>query len=96
MSKHSGSDTEYRGRTVTSVNAPTVSGMAQLTDYDEISEVLRSRKFLQGQYPVSGKQMMRDTVATLDGDAHLKRRRVLAQLSMTKRSPSSGPDTCCR
>ena len=80
MSNQSTADRGKPGRAVAGVDAPPISGMAQLSDYEEIWEVLRSRKFLQGQYPVSGKQMMRDTVPTLDGEAHLKRRRVLAQL----------------
>jgi cytochrome P450 len=62
------------------VDAPIVTGMEQLGNYDEIQEILQSRKFLQGQYPVSGTQMLRGTVTTLDGDAHLKRRRILARL----------------
>lgn len=58
----------------------TIADMVQLDDYDEITEVLRSRKFVQGAYAISGKLMMRDTVTLLDGPQHMQRRRVLAHM----------------
>jgi cytochrome P450 len=57
-----------------------VAGMQQLSDYDEIAEVLRSRKFVQGAYQASGSEFMGGTLSALDGEEHLARRRVLAQL----------------
>ncbi|MBM3345212.1 MAG: cytochrome P450 [Betaproteobacteria bacterium] len=58
----------------------TIADMVQLVSYDEITEVLRSRKFVQGAYAISGKHMMRDTLTLLDGPPHMQRRRVLAHL----------------
>ncbi len=58
----------------------TIVDMVQLDNYDEITEVLRSRKFVQGAYAISGQLMMRGTVTTLDGPQHMQRRRVLAHM----------------
>ncbi|HSV80423.1 MAG TPA: cytochrome P450 [Ramlibacter sp.] len=57
-----------------------VAALPQLTDYDEIAEVLRSRKFVQGAYETSGSEFMGGTLSAIDGEQHLARRRVLAQL----------------
>lgn len=58
----------------------TIADMVQLEDYAEISEVLRSRKFVQGAYAISGKGMMMGTVTLLDGPQHMQRRRVMARM----------------
>ena len=58
----------------------TIADMVQLDDYDEITEVLRSRKFAQGAYAISGQLMMRGTVTTLEGAQHMQRRRILAHM----------------
>ncbi len=57
-----------------------VAGMIQLTDYDEISEVLKSRKFLQGGHRIARQSMLKDTTFMIDGAEHLARRRILARL----------------
>jgi cytochrome P450 len=66
------------------IDAPALSGMAQLTDYAEIDEVLRSRIFVQGAYSGSRDNLMRDTLTLLDGEAHLQRRRLLGRLFSTE------------
>lgn len=62
------------------IDAPIVAGMAQLTSYDEINEVLTSRKFLQGGNTMSGQQLMRDVLPLLDGERHMKRKRLISRL----------------
>ena len=57
-----------------------VAGMIQLTDYDEIGEVLKSRKFLQGGHRIARQTLMKDVVFMIDGAEHLARRRILARL----------------
>lgn len=57
-----------------------VARLQQLTDHEEIAEVLRSRQFLQGAYETSGGDFMGGTLSAIDGEPHLARRRVLAQL----------------
>ena len=57
-----------------------VAGMIQLTDYDEIGEVLKSRKFLQGGHRIARQSMLKDTTFMIDGAEHLARRRILARL----------------
>jgi cytochrome P450 len=62
------------------LDAPAVAGLAQLTDFGEIDEILRSRKFVQGAYEGSKDNLMRDTLTLLDGPRHLQRRRILGKL----------------
>src|ERR1700750_3015014 len=57
-----------------------VAGMIQLTDYEEIGEVLKSRKFLQGGHRIARQTLMKDIVFMIDGEDHLARRRILARL----------------
>jgi cytochrome P450 len=65
----------------TEVDVPdAVAGMIQLTDYEEIGEVLKSRKFLQGGHRIARQTLMKDIVFMIDGEEHLARRRVLARL----------------
>ena len=60
--------------------AEAVAGMVQLTDFDEIGEVLRSRKFLQGGHRIARQSLLKDTTFMIDGEEHLARRRILARL----------------
>ena len=60
--------------------AEAVAGMIELTDYDEIGEVLKSRKFLQGGHRIARQTLMKDVVFMIDGEEHLARRRILARL----------------
>ena len=60
--------------------AAAIADLVQLDNYDEITEVLRSRTFVQGAYAISGKGMMRGTITTLDGAQHMQRRRVMARM----------------
>lgn len=60
--------------------SPFISGIQHITDYDEISEVLRARKsFVQGGFQ-AGRIIMRGTMTVLDGEEHIARRRMLAHL----------------
>lgn len=60
--------------------AEAVAGMIQLSDYDEIGEVLKSRKFLQGGHRIARQTLLKDTTFMIDGEEHLGRRRILARL----------------
>jgi cytochrome P450 len=62
------------------VDAPYVADIVQLTDYDEITEVLRSSSFKQGAFTLSGPRMLHDGVSVLHGRPHFERRRVEAHL----------------
>jgi cytochrome P450 len=66
--------------TDTYLDSPTVAGMTQLTDYDEIREVLGSRKFVQGAYVQMGDEFLRGCLTMLDGPEHFARRRVVGKL----------------
>jgi cytochrome P450 len=57
-----------------------VAGMIPLNDYEEIAEVLKSRKFLQGGHRIARQTLMNDIVFMIDGEEHLARRRILARL----------------
>lgn len=65
---------------IEAAHAEAVAGMIQLTDYEEISEVLKSRKFLQGGHRIARQTLMKDVTFMIDGEEHLARRRILARL----------------
>ncbi|MBM3344978.1 MAG: cytochrome P450 [Betaproteobacteria bacterium] len=65
---------------IEAAHAEAVADMVQLTDYDEIGEVLKSRKFLQGGHRIARQSLMKDVVFMIDGEEHLSRRRILARL----------------
>ena len=58
---------------------PYVAGMAQLTRYAEVAEVLRSPHFVQGSHRESA-PFFADSLLVLDGRAHFDRRRMEARL----------------
>ncbi len=60
--------------------ADAVAGMTQLTDFEEIGEVLRSRKFAQGSSQLVRDTLMKDVLFLIDGEEHLARKRILARL----------------
>lgn len=58
-----------------------VAGMIQLRNYDEIGDVLKSRKFVQGAFAIARQTpLMSDVLIMQDGEGHLDRRRVIAKL----------------
>jgi cytochrome P450 len=62
------------------IDVPYVSGLVQLTDYDEIQEVLKSPNFEQGAFDLCGEPLLKEAVNTLHGKEHFDRRRVEAHL----------------
>lgn len=64
----------------TQLNLPAVEGTTQLARYDEISEVLRSQKFVQGAFMESRKTVIADTTIVIDGRKHIERRNILNQI----------------
>jgi len=61
-------------------NQDIIRNSQQLTDYDEIMEVLRARhSFVQG-FPIAGAEIVAGTMMVLDGQEHLARRRLLGSL----------------
>lgn len=62
------------------LDASAVAEIVQISNFDEISEILRSRKFVQGAFQESRKTIMADTVLVIDGKRHLLRRNVLSQI----------------
>src|SRR5580658_9220076 len=63
-----------------SIQAPYVAELTQLSDYEEISEVLRSPKFVQGAFTISAPNFLHQSVSVLDGREHFARRRMEAHL----------------
>jgi cytochrome P450 len=59
------------------LQATAVAAHIQISDYDEIVEILRSRKFVQGSHYAARKTIMKDTLIVLDGNPHLRRRKIL-------------------
>lgn len=57
-----------------------VADYLQISDYDEITEIMRSRKFVQGSHYEARKSIMKDTLVVLDGKPHLQRRNILNQV----------------
>jgi len=57
-----------------------VADYVQISDYDEIVEVMRSRKFVQGSHYEARKTIMKDTLIVLEGKPHLRRRTILNQI----------------
>lgn len=62
------------------LDVPYVAQLQQLTEYDEIVEVLRSKDFIQGAFEVSGPPFLHNSLLILDGKEHFERRRIGAQL----------------
>ena len=60
--------------------ADAVAGMTQLTDFEEIGEVLRSRKFIQASSQLVRDTLMKDVLFLIDGEEHLARKRILTRL----------------
>lgn len=60
--------------------APALEAAVKLTEYDEIAEILKSRKFVQSGYRVNKDTLMKNVLITLEGEPHMKRRRVLARM----------------
>jgi cytochrome P450 len=76
-----GAETRDEGGLAPSAASPAaVAGMIQLTDYEEISEVLKSRKFVQGSQALVRDTLMKDVLFMLDGEEHLARKRILTRL----------------
>ena len=62
------------------LSIPYLDGVIQLSDYDEVVEVLRSPKFVQSAYDVSAPHFLERVLVMLDGQEHVDRRRVEAHL----------------
>ncbi len=60
--------------------ADAVAGMTRLTDFEEIGEVLRSRKFEQASSRLVRETLMKDVLFLIDGEEHLARKRILARM----------------
>ena len=61
-------------------HAASAADLIEISRYDEISEILRSRSFVQGAYPDSRHSIARGVTTVLDGKVHLRRRNILAGL----------------
>lgn len=57
-----------------------VADYLQISDFDEVTEILRSRKFVQGSHYEARKTLMKNTLIVLDGKPHLRRRNLLNNL----------------
>jgi cytochrome P450 len=62
------------------LQATPVAHLTQISDYDEIVEIMRSRKFVQGSHYEARKTIMKDTLIVLEGKPHLRRRTILNQI----------------
>jgi cytochrome P450 len=62
------------------LQATPVAHLLQISDYDEIVEIMRSRKFVQGSHYEARKTLMKDTLIVLEGKPHLRRRTILNQI----------------
>lgn len=73
--------TELKTRTeAADLATTTAADFTQISDYDEVAEVFRSRKFVQGSHVNARQSIMENTLIVLDGKPHLKRRNLLNQL----------------
>jgi cytochrome P450 len=59
---------------------PTLHDVTVIADYDEVRQILASPKFVQGAYELTGSNLMRDVLNSVDGEDHRKRRRIMARL----------------
>ena len=62
------------------LDAPPLAGATHITDYDEISEILRSPDFVQGGFAEGTAEMIPGALITLNGRAHVERRRLFARM----------------
>lgn len=60
--------------------AAAMANVTEISDYEEIREVLRSPVFHQGAYVQSSSDFMHDCMTMLDGPRHFQRRRLVGQL----------------
>lgn len=67
-------------QTAKKYDMPYVATLQQLTDYEEINEVLRSRDFVQGAFEISTPHFLENSLLVIDGAPHLQRRRMEAHL----------------
>lgn len=61
-------------------DSPLLTGVTDLTDYREITEVLRSKSFASVAFPLGHATMVPGSLGALDGEAHAERRRLTAKL----------------
>lgn len=87
----------------TSLDYPAVAGLAQISDHEEITEILHSQKFVQGSFQEIRKTLMAQTITVLDGKEHLRRKNILGQLfsdarliEMSNLHLKPSIDTCLR
>ena len=64
----------------THMDIPSITNLTQLSDFDEINQVLLSQKFIQGGFPVSGKKFIAGVITLLDGKTHAQRRLVMSRM----------------
>jgi cytochrome P450 len=64
----------------THMDIPSITDLTQLSDFDEINQVLLSPKFVQGGFPESGKKFIAGVITLLDGKTHAQRRLVMSRM----------------
>jgi cytochrome P450 len=62
------------------LEATPAAAYTRISDFAEITEIMRSRKFVQGMFAAARETIMRDTLIVLDGKEHLRRRNILNEL----------------
>lgn len=70
------------------MDIPSVTHLTQLSDFDEINQVLLSQKFVQGGFREPSKSLMTGVITLLDGKLHAQRRLIMSQLLSDNRVAS--------
>lgn len=62
------------------MDLPSVAHMTQISRFDEINQILLSSKFIQGGFTDAREKLITDTLITVDGKRHMRRRGMLSRI----------------
>lgn len=62
------------------MDLPSVAHMTQISRFDEINQILLSSNFIQGGFTDAREKLITDTLITVDGKRHMKRRGILSRI----------------
>lgn len=62
------------------MDLPSVAHMSQISRFDEINQILLSSNFIQGGFTDAREKLITDTLITVDGKRHMKRRGILSRI----------------
>ncbi|MGF7162591.1 cytochrome P450 [Rhodoligotrophos appendicifer] len=62
------------------MDLPSVAHMTQISRFDEINQILLSSNFIQGGFTEARERLITDTLITVDGKRHSRRRGILSRI----------------